>query len=702
MKNLFLTIILICSVAYSFGQIDRSIVPTAAPAPEIHIPKPIVFDLDNGMKVILSQDNRIPKVSFNLVMGSDPQLEGNKAGLSDFAGNLLLSGTTNKTKDQIDEEKDFIGADLSANSSSVYLSVLTKHMDKGLTIMADVVKNANFPESEYVRIKKQLESSLYSSKTDPNSMMKNAISKVIFGNEHPYGEVMTEETLNNITREDIINFYKKQYTPAGSYLTIVGDITEDQARNIANKYFGDWEGGVPFTKNYGKGMISKGNRVIFIEKPGAVQSVIDVAFPIDMYPGDDNQIKLSVLNKVFGGTGFGARLMQNLREDKAYTYGAYSTLNINRKGSYLSTDGNFRNDVTDSAIVQFIYEIKRITESLVEDNELSLNKASMAGAFARSLESPRTVANFALNTFRNKLADNYYQNYLKNLSLVSKEDVLDMAKRYFSTDNLYIFVVGNKEVLEKLKQFDTDGEIEILDAFGNLVKEVEFEKSDISLKEVYERYLMAVTQTKTFKKANKKISKVKSMTTVSGASPQQMPVELLMTQYYAAPTNSAIKLEYNGMVFQEEIFNGKEGMTKTMSQTGIDTKKYTAEEVSNKLKTAGLFPEFALLKNLNTPTLLGIEERMGKKFYVVKYVIGDETVTTYYNTENYLKTYIDKLEVSEEGPASVATIISGYENYKGFMFPSQITQMAESMGLDIKIKSIVFNKKIDPKVFEVK
>src|SRR5690606_31314876 len=130
-----------------------------------------------------------------------------------------------------------------------------------------------------------------------------------------------------------IDFYKKQYTPAGSYLVIVGDINEEKARAIAEKHFGDWDGGVPYAKEYDKGITSNGNRVIFIEKPGAVQSVISVAFPVDILSVDNNEIKLSVLNKVFGGTGFGARLMQNLREDKAYTYGAYSTLDIDQKGS---------------------------------------------------------------------------------------------------------------------------------------------------------------------------------------------------------------------------------------------------------------------------------------------------------------------------------------------------------------------------------
>src|SRR5699024_1040925 len=141
-------------------------------------------------------------------------------------------------------------------------------------------------EDEFERIKKQYESDIFSVKSDPSSMMSNAMYKAIFTDQHPYGEVMTEETLENITRQDVIDFYNKQYTPAGSYLVIVGDIEEGEAKKIAQERFGDWEGGVPYEKEYNHGVSTDGNRVIFVEKPGAVQSVISVAFPVHMTPGD--------------------------------------------------------------------------------------------------------------------------------------------------------------------------------------------------------------------------------------------------------------------------------------------------------------------------------------------------------------------------------------------------------------------------------
>lgn len=702
MKNIILGTALALTSVFAFGQVDRTKAPVPGPAPEINIPEPVVFDLDNGMKVILSTNDKIPKVSFNLVMGSDPRLEGKKAGLSDISGELLLSGTTNRTKDEIDNETDFIGAYLSANSSGMYLSVLTKHMEKGLDVMTDVMKNASFPESEFERIKKQYESSLFSMKTEPSSMMSNAMYKAIFTDKHPYGEVMTEATLDNIKRQDVIDFYKAQYTPAGSYLVIVGDIDEEEAKKIAEERFGNWEGGIPFEKEYNTGVSPEGNRVIFIEKPGAVQSVISIAFPVDMIPGDENQIKLSALNKLFGGGGFGTRLMQNLREDKAYTYGAYSSVNVNRKGSFINAQGSFRNEVSDSAITQFLYEFNRITEDMVTEEELTLNKASMAGSFARTLESPRTIANFALNTYRNNLSPDYYQTYLQKLSAVSDADIMEMATTYITPNNLNIIVVGNKDVMESLKQFDADGEIEVFDAFGNPKVENKLKEADISKTEVFENYLMAVTQTSKMKKANKKISKVKTLKRDAVVVPNQSPMELKMTTYYMAPNMTASKMEFNGMVLQEEKFNGSKGVTKMMNQQGgFDTVPLTEEEVAEKKKTAAFFPEYSLLCHEEDFELLGIESRDGLDMYVIEYTIGKTTTKSYYNKTTSLKEYSETLEVTEEGPQSIVSIYSQFTDYKGFLFPKKTSQVIESVGMTATLKDVEVNGKIDEKIFEV-
>jgi len=255
-KYIILTGLLLPAVL--FGQLDRSVKPVPAKAPSINIKDSEVFNTANGITVILSENHKLPRVSFDFVMGSDPRVEGSKAGLSDMAASLILSGTTNRSKDQLDAEKDYIGASLDASESSITLSCLTKHMDKGLTLMQDVIMNANFPQSEFDRIKKQNESGLMAAKSDPGTMADNAEKRINFPN-HPYGDVMTEATLNNITREDVVNYFKSTFTPKGSYLVIVGDITKEQATKIVDQYFSKWNGPEQFKAETGDGQFNKGN-----------------------------------------------------------------------------------------------------------------------------------------------------------------------------------------------------------------------------------------------------------------------------------------------------------------------------------------------------------------------------------------------------------------------------------------------------------
>lgn len=680
--------------AILFGQIDRSVRPSAAKAPTINIKDSQVFTTENGITVILSENHTLPRVAFNMVMGNDPVLEGPKAGLSEMAGSLIMSGTTNRDKDQLDKEIDYIGASLDASSENIFLSCLTKHMDKGLTLMSDVLYNASFPMSEFERIKKQNESGLLSAKSDPGTMATNAEVKVNFPN-HPYGEVMTESSLKNITREDVVSYYKRTFTPKGSYLVIVGDITMDQAKKLVGQYFGTWKGGEAIKAETNDGQFNKGNRVIFVKKAGAVQSVIQVSFPIKMRTGDQNQLPLNVLNGILGGGGFGTRLMQNLREDKAYTYGCYSDLNITEDGSWISIGGNFRNDVTDSAITQILYELDKITNEYVTDEELNLTKSSMAGGFARSLERPQTIAQFALNIIRNNLSKDYYQTYLKRLEAVDKDAVLTMAQTYFSAKNCNIVVVGNEEVLERLKVFDADGVIEMLDAFGEPVKETK--AADITKEQLIERYVLAVTSTSSLKAAEKKLKKIKSVRKATDLSMAQVPFPLKMTDIWMAPNMDGMKMEGQGMVFQKAIFEGTSGSSWNM-QGG--KKEMSAEDVAAKNKSNGLLPELNYGKTGMNFELTGIENVNGKDVYVLKVLDGQSETYEYYDVATYMKVKTVSIRTEEGETTEMSTAYADYKDVNGILFAHSLVISVGEAGFSGTVTSIEVNGKIDLKEFK--
>ncbi len=685
-RLLFLLFWVVATLAQA--QIDRSMMPQPAAAQKINIPASQVFTTSNGITVILSENHKIPKVSIELSLGNSPKLEGSKTGLADFAGSLLMSGTAERSKDQLDREIDFIGANLSAGASSMYLSCLTKHLDKGLDLMTDVLYNANFPESEVERIRKQNLSGLQSTKADAGEMASNATRAVNFPG-HPLGEIMTEATLQNITREDLIQYYKSTFTPQGSYLVVVGDITRAQTEALVERYFSKWQGGPVYQAELGKGQFDKGNRVIFVKKPGAVQSVVYVTFPIDIRSGHKDQLALNVLNGILGGGGFGTRLMQNLREDKAFTYGCYSTLNITENGSWMSAGGNFKNAVTDSAITEILKEFAGIIEAPVSDEELSLTKNNMAGGFARSLERPQTVARFALNTIKQKLAPDYYQNYLQQLEAISKEDVLRVAQQYFTAKNCHIIVVGNEEILPKLMVFDGDGKIEKLDAFGAPIKETK--NATISADQLIDAYAMALTNTSSKKAALKKVKAIKSYTRISEMSSEQIPFVLTSTDYFWDGGKEASKMEMPGMVLQKSYFDGKTGFTFSMQGGREDLKE---EEIAAKQKATGFIPELNYKATGMTYEIKGIENINGEDCYVLYTNDGTAENYDYYNVQTYMKMRSTNIRKVEEETIETTINYQDFKDVNGYKFAHSFAMTVGKMSLNGVVKSIDVNPKL--------
>jgi zinc protease len=687
MKSLYLLLILILTNSV-FAQLDRSQRPAAAAAQKINIPASQVFTTSNGITVILSENHKIPKVSIELSLGNTPILEGSKAGLSNLTGSLLMSGTATRSKDQLDREIDFIGASLSAGSSSMYLSCLTKHLDKGLDLMTDVLYNANFPESEVERIRKQNLSGLQSTKSDAGEMATNATLAVNFPG-HPLGEIMTEATLQNISREDLIQYYKATFTPQGSYLVVVGDITRAQTEAMVTRYFAAWQGGPVYQSDLGKGQFDKGNRVIFVKKPGAVQSVVYVTFPIDIRAGHKDQLALNVLNGILGGGGFGTRLMQNLREDKAFTYGCYSSLNITENGSWMSAGGNFKNAVTDSAITEILKEFAGIINAQVTDEELSLTKNNMAGGFARSLERPQTVARFALNTIKQKLAPDYYQNYLQQLEAITKEDVLRVAQQYFTAKNCHIIVVGNEEILPKLLVFDTDGKIEKLDAFGAPIKETK--SADITADQLIEAYAMAITGTTSKKALLKKLKTVKSYSRESEMSSAQIPFALTSTDYFWNGVNEASKMEMPGMVLQKSYFDGKSGYTFSMQGGREDL---TAAEIAAKQKASGFIPELNYKATGMSYEIKGIENINGEECYVLYTNDGLAENYDFYSKQTFMKLRSTNIRKMDEEIVETTTNFSDYKVVDGFQFAHAFSMSVGKMTLTGVVKNISVNPKL--------
>ena len=250
------------------------------------------------------------------------------------------------------------------------------------------------------------------------------------GKEHPYGQLQTKAHVEAITIDDCKSFYKNYFRPNISYLVIVGDITAAEVKPLVENYFGKWEKGDVPQNEYEQPSADWNTRVAFVNKPGAVQSVINVTYPIDLKPGDQDELTAKVANAILGGGVFSGRLMQNLREDKAFTYGARSSIRSRKLVGSFNASASVRNEVTDSAITEFMYELNRMSSEKVTPEELSLVKNNMNGTFALSLENAQTIARFALNTERYNLPADYHETYLEKLAAITVEDIERVAKVY--------------------------------------------------------------------------------------------------------------------------------------------------------------------------------------------------------------------------------------------------------------------------------
>ncbi|HMX40764.1 MAG TPA: pitrilysin family protein, partial [Saprospiraceae bacterium] len=456
------------SIPMPTGDI-RKAAPQAGAAPKIQIGKAETFRLDNGLSVILVENHKLPQVSYRIFVDYDPVLEKEAAGYVELMGEMLNKGTATRSKAQIDEAVDFIGASLSSDANGVNGSSLSKHSDQLLTLLSDVLLHPTFPAEEFEKVKRRTQSGLAQSKDDPEAIRTRVSALLNYGRNHPYGETMTEETLQKVTLDQMKTHYQTYFKPNIAYLVIVGDINRARAEQQAKQYFGAWAKGTVPEHTYAMPAAPAKAQVSFVNKPGAVQSSIGVTYPVDLKPGTDAAIRARVANTILGAY-FNSRVNANLREGHGWTYGAGSTLQPDELVGLFRGGADVRNMVTDSSLTEFIKEMNRMRDEPVGDVELQVVKNVITGSFSRSLEEPGTAAQFALNTARYKLPADYYEKYLQVLQSVSAADVQAIAKKYITADRANIVVVGNQaEVAEKLKPFAASGQINYYDPYGNPV-----------------------------------------------------------------------------------------------------------------------------------------------------------------------------------------------------------------------------------------
>lgn len=694
-------IALVSTVAFLSGvtyaqKLDRSKRPAAAEAPEINIGTPETFTLENGLKVFVVENHKLPKVSFSLSLDIDPVLEEDMTGYTSITGELLSTGTKNRSKDELNQQIDFIGASLSTYSTGMYASALKKHQDKVLDLMTDVLMNADFKQEELDKIKKQTISGIQSGKDNPDEIAGNVRSVLLYGKNHPYGEISTEQTVESISLDKCAEYYNTYFKPNVAYLAVVGDITAAEAKTLIEKYFGKWaKGDVPANK-YRVPMAPKQTKVAFVHKEGSTQSVVNITYPINLKPNNPDVIKAKVMNSILGG-GSTARLFMNLREGHGYTYGAYSSISPNELVGSFNASAKVRNEVTDSSITQFMVELNRMVDENVTEEELRGVKNYMTGKFAYSLQDPQTIASFAINTEKYGLAKDHYATYLKKLSEVTVEDIKAMAAKYIKPDNAHILVVGDKEVADKLKGFSADKEVAFYDNYGNdWVEPLKAAPEGVTAEAVMAKMVEAKYGMPRGKNLDKKLKKIKDLTVKMNASIQGQSIS--MTRYQKAPNKFAMVISMGTMVVQKQTFDGTVGKASGMQ----GNKTMEGDELEDMKQQAVMFAD-AKGDNGYTLTLLGIEPINGKDAYKIEKVSkAGNKETEWIDVESNLPVKSMQVQENEQMGGSMV-ITSEYADYKevnGIQFAHKIAQSFGPQVMDMEVTAVEMNSKLGDEVFE--
>ena len=686
MKNRIILLITTMLISFSVSaQLDRSIQPVGGPTPKIKLDKPKEFKLKNGIKVLVVENHKLPRVSYSLRIDGTPILEGEKAGVLSILGEMLGNGTTSIEKDVFNEEIDYLGANVSIGFRSSFASSLTKHNDRILELMADAIINPLLTVEEFDKTKEQLIESLKADEKSIDAIGSRVGNALSYGKNHVDGEFITEETLNKISYEDVIDFHKKYTYPNSAYIVVIGDVNYKEVKKSITEKFSVWkkakkvENDVPvLTPNVGL------TEVNFIDLPSATQSSIGVTNNVELKMNDEDYFTALITNNILGGGGEGY-LFKNLREDKGYTYGAYSSLGSSRYGvARFSAGAKVRNMVTDSAVTEIVNEIVRIRTELVDAELLKNAKAKYVGNFIMRLERPQTIANYALNIKLNDLPEDFYETYLEKINAVTAEDVKRVANKYFKIANTRIIVVGKgSDVVENLEKVGFP--INYFDKYANAVAKPVFNKAipeGMTALDVVDNYIKAIGGKDMLLNVNTLVSNMD--VTLPGAPFKPMAISKQMM-----PNKISFEMKANmggqTMSLMKRNFSGEKGYMEQQGQKML----MSEEEIMEAKNVEGIFEE--LYYSDDQTELLSINSIDGEDVYKIKVVKNEKTSYRYYAVESG---YLISIEEEDENKNISSTKYGDYRSVNGIMMPYFMQVNAGGQNLEFNTTEVMVNTEL--------
>jgi len=622
--------------------------PKPGPAPVINIGKPETFELKNGLKVMVVENHKLPRVSYNLTLDNAPYAEGDKKGVAEITSALIGSGTKKMSKDAFNEEIDFLGANIGFSANGAYASGLSKYSDRILELMADGALNSVFTQEELDKEKTKLIEGLKTQEKSVQAVASRVEDVLVFGKNHPNGEYLTEESINKVTLNDAIMNYTTYFVPANAYLVITGDVKFKDVKKAVEKYFGSWKKATAPVITYADPKDVQYTQINFVDMPNAVQSEISLVNVSNLKMTDKDYFAVLLANQIIGGD-FNSYLNMNLREAHGWTYGARSNIRGDKYVGKFKSNTQVRNAVTDSAVVEFFKELKRIRTEKVAPDMLKNVKAGYIGNFVMQIQKPGTVARYALLTKTQNLPGDFYENYIKNINAVTADDIMRVANKYFLADNTRVIITGKgSDVLPGLEKLGIP--MFYFDKFGNQVDKPVAKKAvpaGVTAKTVFDNYIKAIGGDKNAKSVK---------TVFSTLNGKVQGIDVTMTRKSSAAGKKVDEVKGMGQTLSKEVFDGTKGYESAQGQK----EDYSADKIANAKFYSLPFPELTLATKPGI-TLSGIESIDGKEAYAIK----DGKKTLYYDVTTGLKLAEANTEEMQGQQMTQVVSFSDYKDVKG-------------------------------------
>src|SRR6185369_712773 len=423
----------------------------------ISIPTPRETTLSNGLSLVVVEDKRLPLISYRLAFrvggAFDPP---DLPGLTDLLAGLLPEGTESKTSKEIADEVARMGASLSAGATSDYTivaaSTLSQFNDPVLALLAEVILEPSFPENEVELAKQNTKESLRQQRAQPSFLASEMVARVMFG-EHPYAKVSpTVESIDASTRDDFVSFHRANFVPNNAVFIVVGDVRFDDVVSRLESLFSTWKKGEEVLPNFPAPPVRTKRTAYLVDRAGSAQSNIVIANSAITRTSPD-YFPLLLMHTVFGATA-SSRLFMNLREEKGYTYGAYSNLDARRTAGTFRSTAEVRTQVTGDSLKEFFYELERIRNEPVSDKEINDAKSYLTGVFPIRLETQEGLIDQFVQIKMLNLPNNYLETYRDKVQEVTVQDIQRVANTYIRPDQAALIVFGDgSAVVEQIKPY---------------------------------------------------------------------------------------------------------------------------------------------------------------------------------------------------------------------------------------------------------